>query len=84
MRVKCSLDDTVFRFWYREVARATAKRNKDGEWDHCTICWECFRPRVGVYVLPCKHMFHMRCGRRWILRHSSCPVCRFRLELSLV
>ncbi|KAH8789083.1 hypothetical protein F5882DRAFT_494656 [Hyaloscypha sp. PMI_1271] len=46
--------------------------------EHCPICHEPFDDEVAV--LPCKHIFDIRCIRYWAAtkfpRTISCPICR--------
>lgn len=41
----------------------------------CTVCFEQVAGGEGL-VLPCKHAFHVQCGRRWFERQMTCPTCR--------
>ncbi|EEF30541.1 RING-H2 finger protein ATL74 [Ricinus communis] len=43
----------------------------------CPICLGEFAEGEKVRVLPkCNHGFHVKCIDKWILSHSSCPLCR--------
>jgi hypothetical protein len=46
--------------------------------EHCPICHEPFNDEVAV--LPCKHIFDIRCIRYWVAtkfpRTITCPTCR--------
>jgi autocrine motility factor receptor len=48
--------------------------------DSCTICWETMEK---ARRLPCGHIFHELCLRRWLQQDSSCAVCRTALSLHL-
>jgi hypothetical protein len=30
--------------------------------------------------LPCLHIFHGACIRRWLIRHDTCPICRLNVR----
>lgn len=42
----------------------------------CAICHEDYILGQRVLELPCGHFFCGDCGRQWLRRNSSCPVCR--------
>lgn len=66
--------------------------------DQCTICWYvCIikflfwylfffiyrQPMKSARKLPCSHIFHEHCLRRWLEQDSSCAICRKTLTLNL-
>ncbi|KAH8835668.1 hypothetical protein DL96DRAFT_75672 [Flagelloscypha sp. PMI_526] len=49
--------------------------------DKCGICLSQFKAEeAATRVIRCKHAFHKACLQRWLLSHSSCPVCRRSLQ----
>ena len=43
----------------------------------CPICYDEFEPDTDVKVLPCKHIFHPDCIKRWLTEFKhTCPVCK--------
>jgi hypothetical protein len=44
--------------------------------DECSVCL-CDIKRSQEIILPCRHIFHKRCVKRWFNRgQRSCPLCR--------
>ncbi|KAF7639132.1 hypothetical protein Mgra_00001367 [Meloidogyne graminicola] len=46
----------------------------------CLICWQHMK---NARKLPCSHIFHEHCLRRWLEQDSSCAVCRKSLSFNL-
>ncbi|KAG4168830.1 hypothetical protein ERO13_A12G048700v2 [Gossypium hirsutum] len=47
----------------------------------CAICLADFSKGDKIRMLPkCNHGFHVACIDKWLLSHSSCPTCRYRLN----
>ena len=44
--------------------------------DECSVCL-CDIKQSQEIILPCRHIFHKRCVKRWFNRgQRSCPLCR--------
>ncbi|KAD4584284.1 hypothetical protein R6Q59_036815 [Mikania micrantha] len=52
----------------------------------CPICLGEFSEGEKMRILPkCNHLFHVKCIDKWLMSHSSCPICRQLLfELDVV
>jgi len=46
----------------------------------CCICFEDHEVGNKLTRLPCGHLFHGPCINQWLLKHCTCPVCRYELE----
>ncbi|WOL14575.1 hypothetical protein Cni_G23355 [Canna indica] len=47
----------------------------------CAVCLSKFDDAELLRLLPkCKHAFHLACVDRWFEAHSSCPLCRCRVN----
>ena len=33
-------------------------------------------------VLPCEHIFHLKCASKWFINEKNCPLCRAKFEIS--
>ena len=42
----------------------------------CSICYEDISAATGQVSLSCSHHYHLGCIGRWLLKNSSCPLCR--------
>ncbi|KAK9055256.1 hypothetical protein SSX86_026338 [Deinandra increscens subsp. villosa] len=62
----------VFRF-------GSLSGQKDGL--ECAVCLSVFDPSEVLRLLPkCKHAFHVECVDTWLDAHSTCPLCRYRVD----
>ena len=43
--------------------------------DTCNVCLEDFIEGEEVKLLNCKHAFHEKCIKTWIIKKGKCPVC---------
>ncbi|KAF5175893.1 Ring-h2 finger protein atl43 [Thalictrum thalictroides] len=62
----------VFRF-------ASLRGQKEGL--ECSVCLNRFESNEILRLLPkCKHAFHVECVDTWLDAHSTCPLCRYRVD----
>lgn len=33
-------------------------------------------------VLPCEHIFHLKCASKWFINEKNCPLCRAKFEIN--
>ncbi|KAK7351487.1 hypothetical protein VNO77_10990 [Canavalia gladiata] len=58
---------------------SSLKGSKEGL--ECTVCLSKFEDTEILRLLPkCRHGFHMNCIDTWLESHSTCPLCRRRVE----
>ncbi|KAL8493439.1 hypothetical protein ACS0TY_024592 [Phlomoides rotata] len=62
----------MFRF-------SSLRGQKDGL--ECAVCLNKFDADEVLRLLPkCKHAFHVECIDTWLEAHSTCPLCRYRVD----
>lgn len=55
------------------------KGEKDGL--ECAVCLARYENPETLRLLPkCKHAFHLECVDKWLNNHSTCPLCRVRVD----
>jgi len=47
--------------------------------DECSVCLEKFALDESALRIPCGHLFHQDCVRKWLQSSNQCPVCRYEL-----
>lgn len=47
--------------------------------ENCPVCLEMYRPKDLARVLHCRHLFHKACVDPWLLKHQTCPVCKWNM-----
>ncbi|KAL1337784.1 hypothetical protein HN51_032488 [Arachis hypogaea] len=58
---------------------SSLKGSKEGL--ECTVCLSKFEDSEVLRLLPkCQHAFHINCIDKWLESHSTCPLCRYRVE----
>jgi len=53
---------------------------KDEANSTCCVCIDDFELGEHCTRLPCGHLLHKACAQSWLLRHCTCPVCRYELR----
>lgn len=60
---------------------SSLKGEKDGL--ECSVCLARFEDPEVLRLLPkCKHAFHVECLDTWLDVHSTCPLCRWKVDPS--
>jgi E3 ubiquitin-protein ligase BIG BROTHER-like protein len=44
--------------------------------EKCMICIENFKKKEELITLPCKHLYHKACIKRWLELNINCPICK--------
>ncbi|KAJ3686296.1 hypothetical protein LUZ61_015460 [Rhynchospora tenuis] len=62
--------------------RSGNEGNGGGGWLQCAVCLSMVQEGEEVRQLPvCNHMFHQECIDMWFYSHSTCPLCRTKVEV---
>jgi len=56
------------------------KATKEDAINRCTICLVEFAEEEEVNELPCMHLFHVPCIKKWLLMKDACPLCNASIE----
>ena len=46
----------------------------------CSICLENFKNGDDSIILPCIHIFHSECIKKWMKTNGVCPICKFKIN----
>ena len=46
----------------------------------CVICMDDFEFNDETISLPCVHIFHSDCIKKWFKRQNTCPICKYKIE----
>ena len=52
----------------------------DGDKKDCTICLNSFKHGDKALILPCIHIFHTDCIKKWFKTQNTCPNCKFKIN----
>ena len=74
-------DDANEILKYLPNSEIKEEKNKNKNNYKCVICLYEFKIGDKVCTLPCLHIFHIDCLRNWIIRDTSCPICKLDLSL---
>ena len=44
------------------------------------ICIELFKKNECLTSLPCKHLYHKDCIKKWLDMNISCPICKVEIN----
>jgi hypothetical protein len=55
------------------------ENDMEAENDECTICFDKLSVGDSALRIPCGHLFHEDCVRKWLESSNQCPVCRYEL-----
>lgn len=56
--------------------------SKKTEYSECVICYMEYKKGEWLTTLPCMHQYHMKCIKRWLGDHKTCPICNNEISES--
>jgi Ring finger domain len=59
--------ETIIRIPIQRVSE------NDGQ---CSVCLEVFKDIDKARLMPCGHKYHLLCIDKWLMQHTSCPLCK--------
>jgi hypothetical protein len=58
------------------------KKKKENYSIQCIICMDDFKEGEEVSTLPCFHVFHRECIKKWLVNTHTCPICKFKVTMN--
>ncbi|KAG8383106.1 hypothetical protein BUALT_Bualt05G0150300 [Buddleja alternifolia] len=83
IRMPCRHNSIFLEFQVTAIQRHRVDERRvvekeDDDYRTCSICLEEFSVNNGdCEGMPCSHIFHGDCIKKWLSTSHSCPVCRF-------
>lgn len=59
-----------------KIAQKDIESEQDSE---CVVCLEKFQIGDAATRIPCGHLFHEGCVKKWLANSNQCPICRYEL-----
>ncbi|KAF3918703.1 hypothetical protein AA313_de0207957 [Arthrobotrys entomopaga] len=60
----------------KNLPKVKVTQEQVDEGTECVICQDEYKSDEEVVKLPCKHLYHEECVKRWLETHDACPICR--------
>ena len=59
-----------------DIIRRIPIKNVDENDGDCSVCLETFKTPEKARVMNCGHKYHLLCIDKWLMQHTSCPLCK--------
>ena len=71
------IDDNTIKTYpvskIKDISKLTDEKKR------CCICLENFKKNDEIMNLPCVHIFHSNCIKKWMKRQDICPICKNKI-----
>ena len=72
------LDDDIIQTYPISKIHDINKLSEDKK--RCSICLENYKNGDDSIILPCIHIFHSECIKKWMKNNAICPICKFKIN----
>ena len=72
------LDDDIIQTYPISKIQDINKLSEDKK--RCSICLENYKNGDDSIILPCIHIFHSECIKKWMKKNGVCPICKFKID----
>lgn len=72
------LDEDMIKQYPSSKIKDINKLTEDKK--RCSICLENFKNGDDSIILPCIHIFHAECIKKWMKRKNACPICKSKID----
>ena len=72
------LDDDIIQTYPISKIHDINKLAEDKK--RCSICLENFKNGDDSIILPCIHIFHSECIKKWMKNNGICPICKLKIN----
>ncbi|MBA0762273.1 hypothetical protein Gotri_011912 [Gossypium trilobum] len=79
--------DDCIKKWLKQTTESSIKemiekvKVEAGDEEKCMICLEEVEVGFEASQMPCSHVFHDDCIKKWLKQSHYCPICRFEMPI---
>ncbi|CAD8148001.1 unnamed protein product [Paramecium octaurelia] len=60
----------------QEIKKIPKRQVNQKQKDPCTICYNDIEKFEKIRELKCRHQYHSKCIKKWLLSQKKCPICQ--------
>ncbi|CAK62503.1 unnamed protein product (macronuclear) [Paramecium tetraurelia] len=60
----------------QEIKKIPKRQVNQKQKDPCTICYNDIEKFDKIRELKCRHQYHSKCIKKWLLSQKKCPICQ--------